>query len=76
MYLFVACLYTFFVDSEWFLTKCISFNKGELRITESILNNNTADYGGAIYNNEEKSFNIKNCKLENNKPNDVGYKDN
>ena len=44
---------------------------GELTITESTLNNNTANRdGGAINNNREKSFNIKNCKLENNKPND------
>ena len=47
--------------------------RGELIITESTLIENTADTGGAIRNYKEKSFNIKNCKLENNKPNDVSY---
>ena len=47
--------------------------RGELTITESTLIENTADTGGAIRNYKEKSFNIKNCKLENNKPNDVSY---
>ena len=47
--------------------------EGELTITESALTENIAEWeGGAIYNYKEKSFNIKNCKLENNKPNDVG----
>ena len=45
-------------------------NEGELTITESTLNNNTAQRdGGAIHNLDEKSFKIKDCKLDNNIPN-------
>ena len=49
-------------------------NTGEIKITESALHDNMAENGGAICNYNEKSFNIKNCKLENNKPNDIDYK--
>ena len=49
-------------------------NNGSVTIAESTLKNNTAENGGAIHNYNEKSFNIKNCKLENNEPNDIDYK--
>ena len=42
---------------------------GELTITESTLTGNTAGYGGAINNSGENSFKIKDCKLDNNIPN-------
>ena len=48
---------------------------GSLTITQSTLTGNTAKGdGGAINNFKEESFSIKNCRLENNKPNDVSYK--
>ena len=47
----------------------IENREGELTITESTLTENTARYGGAIGNLDEKSFKIKDCKLDNNIPN-------
>ncbi|MBO6109265.1 MAG: hypothetical protein J6P12_00115 [Methanobrevibacter sp.] len=46
------------------------FRSGELTITESRLTGNTTHmHGGAIHNLDEKSFKIKDCKLDNNIPN-------
>ena len=42
----------------------------ELTISESTLNNNTAQRGGVIYSYDKKSFEIKDCKLDNNISND------
>lgn len=48
------------------------YNQNELRITGSTLHENTAFNGcGTIHNYNKKSFNITNCKLENNKPDDI-----
>ena len=45
--------------------------EGKLTISESTLNENTSkEDGGAIHNHNEKSFKIKDCKLDNNIPTD------
>ena len=45
---------------------------GCLTISNSTLNENTANFnGGAICNYKKRLFNIENCKVENNNPNDI-----
>ena len=63
-------------DNEAKFGGAIENDRGTLTILDSTLKNNKAvREGGAVNINrsELSSFDIKNCKLENNKPNDIIY---
>ena len=55
------------------LCDILTYNKnGELTISESILNNNTAEWGGgAIWKYSNQNLSFKDCTFKDNRPDDV-----